>query len=47
VAASSFTEVRMTTSVGTRARVPGWWWPVAALVLFVALYSLRYVIAGE
>ena len=32
----------------TRApRTSAWWWLAAALVLFVALYSLRYVIVGE
>jgi uncharacterized membrane protein YozB (DUF420 family) len=30
-----------------RPRVPRWWWPAAALVAFVAAYSLRYVVLGE
>ena len=37
----------MTASTQTRSGVPGWWWPVAALALFVALYSLRYVVLGD
>jgi uncharacterized membrane protein YozB (DUF420 family) len=28
-------------------RIPRWWWPAAALVAFVAAYSLRYVVIGE
>jgi uncharacterized membrane protein YozB (DUF420 family) len=30
----------------TPARVPRWWWLAAALALFVAAYSLRYVVLG-
>ena len=37
----------MPTTTQTRFRVPGWWWPAAALALFVALYSLRYALLGE
>lgn len=37
----------MTSVSEPRPCIPRWWWPIAALVAFVAVYSLRYVVLGE
>ncbi|HKH90446.1 MAG TPA: DUF2306 domain-containing protein [Gemmatimonadaceae bacterium] len=37
----------MTSLAEPRPRTPRSWWPAAALVFFVAAYSLRYVVLGE